>query len=48
MDVLGHHQLLLRAREVESYHRDICPAEFNVEEVDVTDYQQTSGWTGCA
>ncbi len=40
MDVLGHRQLLPRARKVESYHRDICPAEFFVEEeVDVADHQ---------
>jgi len=25
-DVLGHHQLLLRAREVDSYQWGICPA----------------------
>jgi hypothetical protein len=27
MDALGHHQLLLRARKVESYRGGICPAE---------------------
>ena len=48
MDALGHHQLLLRAREVESYRWGICPAEFRVEEVDVAHYLQASGWAGRA
>ena len=48
MDALGHHRLLLRAREVEFYQGGICPAEFCVGEVDVADCLPTGGWTRCA
>jgi hypothetical protein len=45
MDALGHRQLLLRAREVDSYQWGVCPAEFCVGEADVANRLQASGWT---